>query len=176
MSVNGVKHRRLEESQEKLFARAQTGKSQTQAEGDQKERWMQKIWRMQNPQNMIPIRTWGQGEDGVEDNTFQVSVCFFFKFQRSPCSTLPQLPWLPFHCQILSIGKDVKGLPWQSNGEDSMLPLQGAQVQTLVRDLRSPMLHDRKKKAGMDVKLILLDRNLQYYPSQVFLLQQISKF
>ena len=70
----------------------------------------------------------------------------------------------------------MKGLPWQSNGEDSMLPLQGAQVQTLVRDLRSPMLHDRKKKAGMDVKLILLDRNLQYYPSQVFLLQQISKF
>ena len=69
----------------------------------------------------------------------------------------------------------MKGLPWQSNGKESVLILQGPQVQTLVRDLRSHMLHDQKK-AGMDVKLILLDRSLQYYPSQVFLLQQISKF
>ena len=40
----------------------------------------------------------------------------------------------------------MKGLAWQSNGEDSMLLLQGAQVQTLVRDLSSHMLHDQKKK------------------------------
>ena len=69
----------------------------------------------------------------------------------------------------------MKGLPWQSNGKDSVLLLQGPQFQTLVRDLRSHMLHNQKK-AGMDVKLILLDRSLQYYPSQVFLLQQFLSF
>ena len=32
-----------------------------------------------------------------------------------------------------------KGLPWPSSGEDSALPLQGARVQYLGRELRSHM-------------------------------------
>ena len=100
---------------------------------------------------MIPIWTWGQGKKTeLKIILLKKLFAFFFKFQRSQCSTLPWLPWhvclLPFHCQILSIRIDVKGLPWQTNGEDSVLPLQGTQVQTLVRDLRSHMLHDQKKK------------------------------
>ena len=33
-----------------------------------------------------------------------------------------------------------EGFPWQSSGQDSMLPLQGAQVQSLVRERRTHML------------------------------------
>ena len=32
------------------------------------------------------------------------------------------------------------GIPWQSSGRSSELPLQGAQVQSLVWDLRTHML------------------------------------
>ena len=33
-----------------------------------------------------------------------------------------------------------QGLPWQSSGKDSTLPLQGLRVQSLVREVRSHML------------------------------------
>ena len=36
-----------------------------------------------------------------------------------------------------------KGLPWRSSGYDSTFPLPGAQVQSLVRKLRSHKLHDK---------------------------------
>ena len=38
------------------------------------------------------------------------------------------------------------GLPWQSNGLDSALLLQGAWVRSLVRELRSHMPHGMGKK------------------------------
>ena len=41
------------------------------------------------------------------------------------------------------------GLPWQPSGEDSTLPLQGARVRSLVRELRSLVLRgtaNKKKK------------------------------
>ena len=37
------------------------------------------------------------------------------------------------------------GLPWRSSGSDSALPLQGAQVRSLVRELRSHMPCDVAK-------------------------------
>ena len=37
-------------------------------------------------------------------------------------------------------------LPWQSSGEDSMLPLQGSSVQSLVRELRFHMLWGMEKE------------------------------
>ena len=39
-----------------------------------------------------------------------------------------------------------EGFLWQSSGEDSVLSLQGAWVQSLVRELRSPKLYDQKGK------------------------------
>ena len=39
-----------------------------------------------------------------------------------------------------------EGIPWQSSGYDSMLPLQGAQVQSLVRELRACKPCGQKKK------------------------------
>ena len=38
------------------------------------------------------------------------------------------------------------GLPWWSRGEDSMLPIQGAHVQPLVRELGFSMPHSAAKK------------------------------
>ena len=42
--------------------------------------------------------------------------------------------------------EDSKGIPWRSNGLDSALPLQGAQVQSLVGELRSHELHSVAQK------------------------------
>ena len=36
---------------------------------------------------------------------------------------------------ILVKGHNTVGLPWWSSGEDSMLPVQGSQVRSLVREL-----------------------------------------
>ena len=41
------------------------------------------------------------------------------------------------------------GLPWRSSGWDSMLPLQEVWVQSLVRKLRSHVLHSQKKKDSL---------------------------
>ena len=38
------------------------------------------------------------------------------------------------------------GLPWQPRGSDVMLPLQRAQVQSLVGELKSLVLHGVAKK------------------------------
>ena len=38
------------------------------------------------------------------------------------------------------------GIPWLSSGYDSVLPLVGIQVQSLVRELRSRKLHSTAKK------------------------------
>ena len=48
------------------------------------------------------------------------------------------------------------GIPWLSSGWDSVLPLQGAQVQSLVGELRSckPCRAAIKKKENYDVSLI----------------------
>lgn len=50
----------------------------------------------------------------------------------------------------------LRELPWRSGGQDSLLPLQGARVQSLVgEDLRSPRGAAKKKKkvlcAGIEV-------------------------
>ena len=37
-------------------------------------------------------------------------------------------------------------LPWWSSGEDSVLPVQGMRVQSLVGKLRSRMLHSLAKQ------------------------------
>ena len=41
---------------------------------------------------------------------------------------------------------ELRGLPWPSSGYYSMLPLQGPQVQSLVRELRSHMQRGVAKK------------------------------
>ena len=48
----------------------------------------------------------------------------------------------------LASNKEFQGLPWQSSGYDSALPLQGAQVQSLVGELESLMLPGVAKKGG----------------------------
>ena len=40
----------------------------------------------------------------------------------------------------------LSGIPWQSNGEDSTLPLLRAGDQSLIRELRSHELCGQKKK------------------------------
>ena len=47
-------------------------------------------------------------------------------------------------CLVLKI--TLVGSPWRSSGQESVLPLQGAWVQSLVRELRSRMLHGMAKK------------------------------
>ena len=42
--------------------------------------------------------------------------------------------------------KRTQGLPWWSRGSDSVLPVKGAQVQSLVRELRFYMPHSAAKK------------------------------
>ena len=46
------------------------------------------------------------------------------------------------------------GIPWQYSGSDSMLPLQGARVPSLVEELRSCMPRGmaKKKKQGGEGK------------------------
>ena len=41
---------------------------------------------------------------------------------------------------------EIKGIPWQSSGQDSKLPLQGAHNQSLVKGLRSQKPHSMAKK------------------------------
>ena len=41
--------------------------------------------------------------------------------------------------QLMNAKRMTEGLPWWSNGYDSVLPLQGARVLSLVRELRSHM-------------------------------------
>ena len=48
----------------------------------------------------------------------------------------------------LASNKEFQGLPWRSSGYDSALPLQGAQVQSLVGELESLMLPGVAKKGG----------------------------
>ena len=38
------------------------------------------------------------------------------------------------------------GFPWQSNGRHSVLPMPGAQVRSLIRELRSDMSQDMARK------------------------------
>ena len=47
------------------------------------------------------------------------------------------------------------GLPWWFSGYDSMLPLQGAQLQTLFRELRSTC-HQKQKKRGRGWTTLML--------------------
>ena len=53
--------------------------------------------------------------------------------QEGPCKVR-----LHQHTQRVQIKGDL-GIPWQSRGSDSELPPQGAQVQSLVKELRSHM-------------------------------------
>ena len=46
----------------------------------------------------------------------------------------------------MKIMKKILGIPWQSSGQGSMLPLQGACVRSLVMELRSCKLRCMAKK------------------------------
>ena len=46
----------------------------------------------------------------------------------------------------LSSAIALKGIPWQSSGQDITLPLQGKQVRSLVGELRSYVLCGTAKK------------------------------
>ena len=48
--------------------------------------------------------------------------------------------------QYGGLTKITKGPPWWSSGWDSTLPMQGAQVPSQVRELRSDTPHDQPKK------------------------------
>ena len=52
---------------------------------------------------------------------------------------------------LLGIRTNTKGLPWWSSGKDSTLPIQGVQVQSLVRQLRSLMLHSQNQHQAKPV-------------------------
>ena len=58
--------------------------------------------------------------------------------------------------------KITRGLPWRSSGQDSALPLQGAQVQALVGELRSCML------CGMAKKIFFFVNQLTFFPLPPF--------
>ena len=64
-----------------------------------------------------------------------------------------------------SLHLDVSGgLPWWSSGEDSVLPLQEAQVQSLVGKLRSYMSWSKtKKKKNKKLKIIKI--KIRKWPS-----------
>ena len=47
-------------------------------------------------------------------------------------------------------------LPWWSSGEDSVLPMQGMRVQSLVGKLRSHMLHSLAKQTKTNKILSLV--------------------
>ena len=46
----------------------------------------------------------------------------------------------------LPLSPSSEGLPWRSSGSDSKLPIQRAQIQSLVRELRSHILAVQQKK------------------------------
>ena len=51
----------------------------------------------------------------------------------------------------LAYNKEFQGLPWQSSGYDSALPLHGAQVQSLVGELESLMLPGVAKRTKFQI-------------------------
>ena len=56
---------------------------------------------------------------------------------------------------------EFQGIPWQSSGQDSVLPLQGAWVQSLVGELRSHMPRSaaktkNKKKPSLYLRIFIL--------------------
>ena len=56
------------------------------------------------------------------------------------------LPSLPKSTQFgLCLNFTFMGLPWQSSGQDSALPLQGERVRSQVGELRPRMLHSAAK-------------------------------
>ena len=56
----------------------------------------------------------------------------------------------------------VLGIPWWSSGLDSVLPLQGAWVLSLVRKLRSHKMRGTKKKS-VPVSSVLIHLVKQYF-------------
>ena len=77
----------------------------------------------------------------------------------------------------ISIKKRKKlGLPWRSSGWDSALPLQGAWVRPLVRELRSSMpcgVAKKKKKLNMPCKTDV--RGSKFYLANSQILKKIGK-
>ena len=47
---------------------------------------------------------------------------------------------------------DIKRFPWWSSGLDSLIPMQAAQAQSLVRELRSYILHFMAKKIKFETE------------------------
>ena len=81
-------------------------------------------------------------EFSVLHSNFPLAVCFTYgnyMFQRYGAKDFPGVFSLKFFPASKSWCS--QGLPRRSSGYDLVLPLQGAQVQSLVRELRSQMLH-----------------------------------
>ena len=55
---------------------------------------------------------------------------------------------------LCDLKKYIKGLPWWSNGKDSMLPLQRVQVRNLVRQLRFWIICRAAKKKKTAVSIL----------------------
>ena len=83
-----------------------------------------------------PHSFWGKekpGEKYVEDLTPGFSKQSTVALPSQSEGTDGLSPW--------RLHKASLGIPWQSSGQDSRIPLQGAQVQFLVWELRSHKLH-----------------------------------
>ena len=79
---------------------------------------------------------WGKektGEKYVEDLTPGFSKQSTVALPSQSGGTDGLSPW--------RLHKVSLGIPWQSSGQDSRIPLQGAQVQSVVWELRSHKLH-----------------------------------
>ena len=89
------------------------------------------------------ILEWGscsllQGIFPIRDRTWVFHITSRFYPSEPPGKHL--IIYLKVISLIISICS--RWFPWQSNGEDSMPPLLGSQVRSLVRELRSHKLHD----------------------------------
>ena len=51
------------------------------------------------------------------------------------------------------------GFPWWPSSENSMFPVHGAQVQTLIRELRSHMTHGEAKESFLIIFFNLKKKN-----------------
>ena len=65
-------------------------------------------------------------------------------------------------------------LPWQSSGYDSAISMQGAQVQSLVRELRLHMLHSMAKTRETK-QVFILEIHYVRFRDEVIKLGFVSK-
>ena len=79
--------------------------------------------------------------------------------------TMETLPWgryLKSLCLSFFLRNMKQRLPWQSNGYDSMLPMQGAQVPSQVGKLRSHVPCCAAKKRNMYITMRKIDGGWEF--------------